>query len=98
MFASGMRDACSCRCGVRGGAWLDDTRPYHVIHRIGSTPASHGVFRAIMDWCRERDSNLRIDTHRDNLPMQRALCAAGFSARGIIHLSDGDPRIAFERV
>ena len=33
------------------GAWLEDSEPYHVVHRIGSTPGSHGVFAAIMDFC-----------------------------------------------
>ena len=32
------------------GKWVDDTLPYHVIHRIGSFPEVHGVFKSIMDW------------------------------------------------
>ena len=32
---------------IYGGAWLDDERPYHVIHRIASLPDVHGVFTAI---------------------------------------------------
>ena len=35
---------------IYGGAWLDDERPYHVIHRIASLPDVHGVFTAIMDF------------------------------------------------
>lgn len=81
---------------IEGGAWLDDTRPYHVIHRIGSTPESHGVFRAIMDWCRERDPNLRIDTHQDNRIMQHCILSYGFRYCGIIHLANGDPRLAYQ--
>lgn len=30
------------------GKWLDDTAPYFVIHRIASSPESHGVFRRII--------------------------------------------------
>lgn len=45
---------------------------------------------------------VRIDTHPGNLPMQRALRKAGFTACGEIHLvggsEDGDLRIAFEKI
>ena len=81
---------------IEGGAWLDDTRNYHVIHRIGSTPGSHGVFTAIMDWCRERDPNLRIDTHRDNRIMQHCILNYGFRYCGVIYLLNGDERLAYQ--
>ena len=79
------------------GAWLD-TSPYRVLHRVASSFAEPGFIARVTEWAAAVCPHLRIDTHRDNLPMQRALTAAGFSARGIIHLSNGDPRIAFERV
>lgn len=45
---------------------------------------------------------VRIDTHPENFPMQRALAKAGFHPCGQIHLvggcEDGDLRIAFEKV
>ena len=81
---------------IENGKWLDDIMPYHVIHRIGSTPESHGVFKAIMDWCREKDRNLRIDTHRDNHIMQHCILAYGFQYCGIIYLSNGDERLAYQ--
>ena len=49
---------------IEGGAWLNDA-PYHVVHRIGSYPHVHGVFKVIMDWCFSQDPNIRIDTHRE---------------------------------
>ena len=79
------------------GFWLDDT-PYRVLHRVASTFAEPGLIAGVTEWAVRISPHLRIDTHRDNLPMQRALTAAGFSARGILHLANGDPRIAFERV
>ncbi|MCR5518951.1 MAG: N-acetyltransferase [Bacteroidales bacterium] len=79
------------------GEWLDDLRPYHVIHRIGSTPDSHGVFAAIMDYCFAQDPNIRIDTHRDNLIMQHNILRHGFSYCGIIFLESGDERLAYQR-
>ena len=78
------------------GRWLDNFRPYHVIHRIASTPDSHGVFRSLMDWCSARDANLRIDTHRDNHIMQHCIGSYGFKYCGIIYLASGDERLAYQ--
>ena len=83
---------------IYDGAWLDDEKPYHVVHRIGSTPESHGVFEAIMDFCFSHDPNLRIDTHRDNHIMQHCILKAGFSYCGIIYLASGDERLAYQRL
>lgn len=80
------------------GRWLDDTLPYHVVHRIGSTPTSHGIFKTIMDWCFERDPhhNIKIDTHRDNRIMQHCITSYGFTYCGIIYLASGDSRLAYQ--
>lgn len=83
---------------IEGGSWLDDSLPYHVVHRIGSLPQVHGVFRAIMDWCFERDCNIRIDTHRDNHIMQHCIDSYGFTFCGIIYLDSGDPRLAYQMI
>ena len=80
------------------GAWLDDDLPYHVVHRIGSTPDSHGVFEAIMAFCFSHDPNIRIDTHRDNLIMQHCIQKAGFSYCGIIYLASGYERLAYQMI
>ena len=82
---------------IYGGSWLDDTRPYHVIHRIASYPQVHGVFNAIMDWCFAQDSNIRIDTHRDNRIMQHLILRYGFRYCGIIYLESGDERLAYQK-
>ena len=82
---------------IEGGSWLEDGLPYHVVHRIASVPEVHGVFRAIMDWCFERDGNIRVDTYRDNHIMQHCLEGYGFSYCGIIYLSDGAPRLAYQK-
>lgn len=80
------------------GDWLDDVRPYHVVHRIASYPDAHGVFSSIMDFCFSRDSNIRIDTHRDNHIMQHVVKKYGFTYCGIIFLASGDERLAYQRV
>ena len=81
---------------IKGGRWLNDNLPYHVIHRIGSLPDSHGIFKSIMDWCSSRDGNLRIDTHRDNHIMRHCITSYGFKYCGIIYLSNGDERLAYQ--
>lgn len=83
---------------IDGGEWLDDERPYGVIHRLASTPTSHGVAVHVFDWCLERCRNLRIDTHRDNRIMQHLLLKYGFSYCGIIYLRNGDERLAYQRL
>ena len=80
------------------GRWMDDTAPYHVIHRIGSFPDAHGVFSDMVSWCLAREGNLRIDTHRDNLIMQHCILKAGFEYCGIIYLANGDERLAYQLV
>lgn len=81
---------------IYDGAWLDDSLPYHIIHRIGSYPDVHGIFRSIIEWCRSEDANLRIDTHRDNLIMQHNILKHGFVYCGIIFLESGDERLAYQ--
>lgn len=82
---------------IFGGKWLDNRLPYHTVHRIGSLPEVHGVFRSVMDWCFSRDSNIRIDTHRDNHIMRHCIESYGFSYCGIIYLKSGDERYAYQR-
>ena len=81
---------------IYDGAWKNDILPYHVVHRIGSLPEVHGVFKSIMDWCLEHDGNIRIDTHRDNHIMQHNILKYGFDYCGIIYLASGDERLAFQ--
>jgi RimJ/RimL family protein N-acetyltransferase len=50
-----------------------------------------------LTWCLEQRGNIRIDTHDDNLPMQRALEKNGFVPCGRIWCEDGTPRIAYQR-
>ena len=81
---------------IYNGAWIDDTLPYHVIHRIASVPNVHGVFKSIMDFCFSKERNIRIDTHRDNLIMQHNILKYGFTYCGIIYLASGDERLAYQ--
>ena len=80
------------------GAWVDDVRPYAVVHRIASRPEAHGVMAALLDFCFRRSPNLRIDTHRDNVIMQHLMQRHGFTRCGIIYLTNGDERLAYQKI
>ena len=83
---------------IYDGNWLDDEKPYHVIHRIASLPDAHGIFKSIMEFCFARESNIRIDTHRDNAIMQHNIEKHGFAYCGIIYLASGDERLAYQKL
>ena len=78
------------------GEWLSDA-PYGVIHRIAVKEQGRGIIGFCIDECFAQCQNLRIDTHRDNLPMQRALTKRGFRYCGIIYLENGDERLAYQK-
>ena len=81
---------------IEDGEWLNDA-PYHVIHRLASDGSEKGIFKACIDWCAFQDTNLRADTHADNKVMQHLLEKNGFIRCGIIYVSNGTPRIAYQR-
>lgn len=79
------------------GAWLNDN-PYGVVHRIAAPLRVRGAAAGCLEWCfQESGGNVRIDTHRDNIPMQRLLDKCGYSRCGIIYMKDGAERIAYQK-
>jgi hypothetical protein len=81
---------------IYNGSWLNDEK-YVVIHRIGTILHGKGVAKACYDFALSKCNNLRIDTHSDNLVMQRSLTKNGFKYCGIIYLENGDPRLAYQK-
>lgn len=82
---------------VIDGGWKDPG-PYATIHRLASDGHCHGVFAAAITWAAARWPHLRIDTHADNHIMQTLITRSGFCYCGIIHVADGSPRLAYERL
>lgn len=80
---------------IYDGAWLND-RPYYVVHRVASAPGIRGVMRSVLDYAFAQTDTVRVDTHADNQTMQSLLRKYGFQYCGIIHLANGDPRLAFQ--
>ena len=83
---------------IEDGAWLNDTLPYGTVHRLASAGKQKGVGKAVLDWSLEHCQSLRADTHADNQIMQHLLEKNGFTRCGIIHVADGTPRIAYQKL
>ena len=76
--------------------------PYVAVHRVAIGDAARGkgasrhLFRLIRELCLAHGIHaIRIDTHEDNLPMQRALEKFGFVRCGIVYITRAGERIAY---
>lgn len=82
---------------IENGKWLSDA-PYGTIHRIAGDGKTKGLLQKAVAYCEKTVSHLRIDTHADNKIMQHVVIKNGFTQCGIIHIADGTPRIAYEKI
>lgn len=80
---------------IEDGDW-HSKKTYGTIHRIAGD-GSGGILRAATEFAWKKIQYLRIDTHEDNVVMQRALQKQGFRRCGIIYIADGSPRIAYDK-
>ena len=89
------------------GDWKN-SEPYVAVHRVCVSNQVRGqgtagaLFQKAQDICVEHDiHNLKIDTHPQNLAMQRAIQKAGFTYCGKIHLlspaENGAERWAYQK-
>lgn len=70
------------------------TEPYFSIHRV--MRAHPGFFDALCTLLLRTPFAWRVDTHRCNLPMQRALLRNGFNHCGAFIASDGLERLLYD--
>ncbi len=82
---------------IENGNWLNDDQ-YGVIHRLASNGKAKGVAQFCFEWCFSQHPNIRIDTHESNIAMQKVLQKLGYRQCGIIYVSDGTPRLAFQKI
>ena len=82
---------------IEEGAWLNNS-PYGVIHRLASSGTVKGIARKAFDFAFSQINTVRVDTNHDNIPMQKFLSNSGFTYCGIIYVSDGSPRDAFQKI
>lgn len=88
------------------GAWLGNNKKcYAVIHRIAIDPLfrRRGLAAFILQevWANLEDHkaySIRIDTHKDNIVMQKLAEKLDFHYCGIIRVKDGSTRLAYEKV
>lgn len=94
---------------IENGAWLtesadDETASYVAVHRIATDKTMRGrglasrlISEAAILGQNAEKSSIRIDTHRDNKPMQGMLARNAFAECGVIHLENGEARNAYEK-
>lgn len=103
-FGSFLQEDDPCYAEIEG-AWKTEGQPYLVVHRFGINPDWHGMgfgsslFGLADKICEvKKIGSIRVDTHEDNANMRKLLEKNGFAYCGIIHLENGDPRVAYEKV
>jgi len=74
---------------IYDGKWPDH-KPYGVVHRITTLQGTHGVAIFCLNWAYEQCGHLRIDTHRNNRPMQNLVRKCGFQYCGVVKMLNGD--------
>ena len=89
---------------IYNGQWLSD-KQYAVIHRIAVANeykrkgAASFILKTVEDMCEKKGvSSIRIDTHHDNIAMQKFVEKKAFKYCGIIFLEDGSKRLAYEKL
>jgi GNAT superfamily N-acetyltransferase len=93
------------------GSWLTKDKDgegkyaYLAIHRVAISVVNRGsgISTRLLEYAADTArangfKSLRIDTHRGNVVMRRMLEKHGFVHCGTIHLQNGDPRVAYERL
>jgi len=89
---------------IYNGEWVSDDK-YAVIHRMAVDSSYKGIglssiiIKNIEKICMDKGiHSIRIDTHKENISMQRLLQKNGFQYCGIIYLYDKSKRLAFEKI
>ena len=89
---------------IFNGEWITNEE-YIVMHRVAvhDKYKGKGIFKELIKEAEslalnKRILSIKIDTHRDNISMQRAVVKNDFKKCGIIYLEEGSERIAFEKV
>ena len=88
---------------IDNGRWLNNDSEYMVIHRVavhedyyGRGIATRLIDYAINEAKKASLKSIRIDTHPDNLPMQKTIAKHSFIKCGIIYIDNKYERYAYE--
>ncbi|ABK61540.1 MULTISPECIES: GNAT family N-acetyltransferase [Clostridium] len=89
---------------IYDGKWLSNENSA-VIHRIAISNKLKGnnlasvIIKHIEDICLNKNiHSIKIDTHEDNISMQKLLYKNNFKYCGVVYLEDNSKRIAFEKL
>lgn len=82
---------------IEEGNWLNE-EPYGVIHKVASSGEKKHILERALAYAESQVSNVRIDTHKDNLVMQHLLVKNGYQYCGIIYTDDGTKRLAYQKI
>ena len=87
------------------GSWLNNDREYMVIHRVATHCDFYkrGVAKELITYAldyakKNKIKSVRIDTHPDNLPMQKTIANFNFTKCGIIYINGKYERYAYENI
>ena len=88
---------------IYNGQWAVDGE-YLTIHRIAldGSLCGTGAAKKVMDFAESEAKkrgmrSIRVDTHEGNIPMRKNLEKNGYRYCGIIHLKNGDERVAYQK-
>ena len=86
------------------GEWISNNE-YAVIHRIAVDKTYKGlglsseIIKNVEELCLNKGVySIKVDTHEENISMQKLLKKNEFQYCGIIYLEDRNERIAFEKI
>ena len=89
---------------IYGGKWFS-SGAYAVIHRIAIDASNKGlglssiIIKNIEKICLNMGvHSIKIDTHKENISMQKMLSKNGFIYCGLIYLENSSERMAFEKL
>lgn len=89
---------------IYDGEWISNNE-YAVIHRMAvdnnykGLGLSSQIIKNIEQFCLNKGvHSIKVDTHEENLSMQKLLKKNKFQYCGIIYLEDKSKRIAFEKI
>lgn len=88
---------------IYDGNWISNDK-YAVIHRIAIDNEHKGlglasiILKNVEDMCINKNiKSIKIDTHEQNLSMQKLIKKSGFEYCGVIYLEDRSKRLVFEK-
>lgn len=87
LFLPGPEDAYN---SLKDGSWPENTENYFVIHSFASSMKARGAATFCFEWCEKQPGVrcIKVDTHKNNIPMQNLLKKLGYAYCGKCYYFD----------